>query len=268
MRWRVSCLFALVAFVPPTAGASENERTFCDALGQSGLVNTFTPTGSIFYRDGSQRITRLEDGGEIVRDVEKFFYYIRPTPSHAGQASLLNIKYVFRGAPNHARRERVQLRNNNWKRLGHREAARVMNACARLHVAGYERFHLQNSRNHCLLVHFHQRHPDFETLDTIERRASFAFQGMLGEPEPSLFVTMFRALGPRQASADELVTNRYSHVRSWILNFTHGPGAAQCVGFDADFPEQAQSFQLQVTNHGTAMSPAHFSKSWTLRLRP
>jgi len=262
---RIIGLWSLAFVLTASSGAAfaEDARTFCRSLRASGLVSEFTPPGTIFYRADRQTIATL--GGEISRNVQRLYYYVRPSRAQAGQASLLNIKYVFKSAKRNPRSDYVQLWNDSWDHRKNRAyRSGIVNACSTVTVPGYERFHLQGSREYCLSTYFHQRAPSLETLDTDNRRSSFAFGDMVETSEANFIRQLFGLVTPGSAQAGQVVVNRNSLVRSWIKNVKYQREADRCIEIDTEFPDGAESFQLRVTNHVTQSSTYFPTRTWTV----
>jgi hypothetical protein len=242
------------------AGA-ETEEQFCKALTSQVLPWQDT----LYYRDDSGNIVAVKRDDILPRSGLVFFYFVRTNLQDANRASALNIKFVLKAKKPISRRQFVDLRNNRWQAYGQKRQARIINDCARLTVDGYDRFHLNNSRNYCLSIHFHQRAPEFETLATVERSESFAFQDMVGGPPSDLLSGLF---GVTPAKADtELSTARLAYSRSWIRNFNHVGDPGRCIAINPEFPESIDSAHLRITNLGTEVGQGITPHNWYLKFR-
>ena len=133
-------------------------------------------------------------------------------------------------------------------------------------VPGYERFHLQGSREYCLSTYFHQRAPSLETLDTDNRRSSFAFGDMVETSEANFIRQLFGLVTPGSArpGRSSSIGTRWSVP--WIKNVKYQREADRCIEIDTEFPDGAESFQLRVTNHVTQSSTYFPTRTWTVSL--
>ena len=250
---------AIVIFA--TAASAENETTFCRALRTDRIAKQAWPVQSetIWYRGPDGKIADLVSSLPR-RGVDQIFYYIRDEDRPAGQASILNVKLVYKLPPKQSQRRYVDLRNNKWVGFTSDKLNKVRSICGRVAPQEYELFHQQNTRSYCLQFFFHQTEGDeFKTIAFPGQRESFAFQDMLGEtPGSNVGDFLISLFGPAKAKAagtdpkagdSELSTAANSDVRSWIKNYTYGDSLGKCVAIEPNIPEGALSLQLRVTNH-------------------
>jgi hypothetical protein len=258
------CFFLVFA----DTALAENETTFCRALRADRVANQAWPIQSetIWYRRLDGKITDLSSSLPR-RGVDRLFYYIRDEDRQPGQASILNIKLVYRVLSRQSQRRYVDLRNDKWGRLSPDQLNKVKSICGRVAPQEYELFHLQNTRSYCLQYFFHQTTEDeFKTIAFPGQRESFAFQDMLADvPSAGLGDFLANLFGPAKARATEsnLSTVANSDVRSWIKNYVYGDALGRCVPIDPNIPEDAQSLQLRVTNHRNYDLR---TRTWTLDL--
>jgi len=274
-----SQIFKLISvcalLVSANTALAENETTFCKALRADRSAKQAWPIQSetIWYRGLDGRISDL--GASLPkRGIDQLFYYIRDEDKPSTQASILNIKLVYRVPPRQAQRRYVDLRNNKWGAYSPDRLNKVRSICGRVAPQEYELFHLQNTRSYCLRYFFHQTtEGEFQTIAFPGQRESFAFQDMLAEtPGGDLGDFLATLFGPAKAKAAgvnpaageaNLSTTANSDVRSWIKNYTYGDASGRCVAIEPNIPEDAQSLQLRVTNHRNYELR---TRTWTLDL--
>lgn len=255
MRLQVLATTAvLLSLAPASIIAAPIEQKFCADLAKAGIANSSAFGDRLFYRAASGEPVELGRTDKISRDVAVMFYYIRGDETERGQKSVLNLKFIYKTSKPISRRQIVGLINNQWPPAG---LAKIQNDCAGLTVDGYERYHLDNTRSYCLSRHFHQQTP-YNTLATTQQRESFAFQDML-ETQPSGFLQSISNLLIPAAKATEpgqLSTVQGTLARSWIWNFDYGTSdSGTCIPVKPDFPDDAASLSLRITNHGVNFTP-------------
>lgn len=253
----------LVPFLIPPSLAAEQDQTFCAALVSKGLASPFAESDRLFYRARNGEPIELGRSDKLSRRVPALIYYVRGDDSERGQRSVLNLKFVYKTAKPISRRQAVSLINNQWERS---RVPIIQNDCAGLTIDGYERFHLENTRSYCLSRHFHQTTP-VNTLATPQLRESFAFQDMIEQSSPGFFESISNLLiSPAKAvEPGQLSTIQGTVARSWIWNFEYGKApTGTCIPFKPDFPDNATSVSLRVTNHGIRYQP--YPRTWNLTL--
>jgi hypothetical protein len=259
--------------ISASAALAENETAFCRALRADRTAKQAWPIPSetIWYRGPDGKIADL--GSSLPkRGVDQIFYYIRDEDRPPGQASILNVKLVYRLPPKQSQRRYVDLRNNKWAGFPSDKLNKVRSICGRVAPQEYELFHLQNTRSYCLQYFFHQTEDnEFKTIAFPGQRESFAFQDMLGDvPGGNIGDFLANLFGPAKARAagaktgeSELSTAANSDVRSWIKNYLNGDALGRCVSIEPNVPEGALSLQLRVTNHRNYELR---TRTWTLDL--
>ncbi len=251
----------LLSFAPTSILASQIEQKFCADLTTRGIASASAFGDRLFYRATNGEPVELARIDKISRDVRVLFYYIRGDEAERGQKSVLNLKFVYKTSRPISRRQVVGLVNSQWRPAN---MAQIQNDCAGLTIDGYERFHLDNTRSYCLSRHFHQETP-YNTLATIQQRESFAFRDML-QTQPSGFLQSISTLLIPSAKATEpgqISTVQGTLARSWIWNFDYGTSVSGvCISVKPDFPDDATSLSLRITNHGINFTP--HPRDWNL----
>jgi len=256
----------LVAGVAYGSDASQ----FCSTLKNAGLVQPWS-SQSLYYRDSSGQPTLLNAYDSMSKSrAEVLYYYLRSTDAEYNQASVINLKFVYKSDRTATRRDYVDLNNDRWTGLSERRRQKIANDCARVNVEGYDRFHLEKTRDYCLQFHFHQNNQAFNTLGTVQRRESFAFGAMVGGPPPGIGAVLISLLGPGPAAAandqNQLATAPYSQVRSSIQNFRHGMQPDLCIAITPNYPDSATYVDLRINYLGTAATDFVSSRDWHLKL--
>jgi len=270
MLSRIWLYVALSAVLPLLPARASDESEFCSDLQAAGLAQDYY-SQSIFYKGSDGQPVLLNEFDSLSKSRnDTIFYYLKARPSEIGNRSVINVKFAFKSGRNLTRKDRVDVRNSLWDKLSQRRRQKIANDCAHVNVDGYDRFHLNNTRDYCLRSHFHQRAPEFETLATVQRRESFAFGDMIGESPPGLAGLLVGFLGPRAAQAaaveSEFSAAPYSLVRSLIQNFSFGKAADRCVAVRPNYPEDAQFVRMRVNYMGTDVNDEITQHSWRLKL--
>ena len=253
----------LLSFTPASIFAAPIEQKFCADLATRGIAGSSAFGDRLFYRAANGEPVELGRNDRIFRNVPVLFYYVRGDETERGQKSVLNLKFIYKTSKPISRRQAVDVVNSQWQPAA---MAQIRNDCAGLTIDGYERFHLDNTRSYCLSRRFHQKTP-YNTLATTQQRESFAFQDML-VTQPSGFLQSLSGFIIPSAKATEpgqISTVQGTLARSWIWNFDYGTSeSGTCISFKPDFPDDATSVSLRITNHGVNFTP--HPRDWNLTL--
>jgi hypothetical protein len=271
-RWVTAWLAATLLLAATAFAQDDDPKKFCAEL-------TKNPgrawDKAIYYRDSDGNITRLAFGDTLYRHLkEQLFYFSRSSDASQGHPGVLNIKLVYLLKPRLKPTSLVGLSNDQWANLSPDQRQRIVNACSHVTVEGYERFHLQNSRDFCLRFLFHQTMP-FGTLATPERQRSFAFADMVpgNAPAESLIATfesfISSARAAEQATGGASVESApRSYAHSIIRNFVFAGTMGQCIEIKPiTLPEDATRLHLRITNLGADLIDSPESSDWLLQIQ-
>ena len=222
--------------------AQSDDPVFCAELSRLGMVGQFGGDDLLFYRDASGAIKEVATEQTVPRNINEFYYFVRPQPDQEKRKGVINLKFVYLIGQKPNRRSLVGLSNDRWNYDNPGRAA-----CSNLTVEGYDNYHLYGTRSVCLTRHFHQTDPD--TLADSAHRRSFAFDDMIPDSSTGFIAMFWPFVSPARAGeVGDNSTIRGTLARSWIRNFVHQKSGS-CVRITPNVPQGAEALNLRVVNH-------------------